>query len=172
MAEPWACYSSCWNFLSTNENELARSTPWAPTNDTGTFSYTPAVSRDPTPAPAPVVVPAPTEAVAKYIDKDVQKTTQLALNLFIQGQEQAQNQVAIPALKLCKKPLKASFPDLYYGNLYRDCYQFCQQYKNHFNIAEAKGPNWILFAALFLQGLVTQQWLQHKQDHNGAAPMT
>ena len=33
-------------------------------------------------------------------------------------------------------------------------------------------PNRILFAALFLQGSVTQQWLQHKQCRNGVVPIT
>ena len=72
----------------------------------------------------------------------------------------------------CKQPLKARFPNLYYGNLHIDCYQFCQKCKDHFETAAAKKPNKISFAALFLHGLVTQQWLQHKQRRNRAVLMT
>ena len=77
-----------------------------------------------------------------------------------------------PALEPRKRPLKTRFPDLYYGNSQMDCYRFCQQCKDYFETAGVKGPNKILFAALFLHGLVTQQWLQYKQRHNWAAPMT
>ena len=53
-----------------------------------------------------------------------------------------------------------------------DYYRFCQQCKDHFETAGAKWPNKILFAALFLHELVTQQWLQHKRRCDGAVPMT
>ena len=55
-----------------------------------------------------------------------------------------------------------------------DCDQFCQQCKGNFETAKAKGqkPNGILFAALFLHGSVIPQWLQYKQRHDGAIPMT
>ena len=56
----------------------------------------------------------------------------------------------------CEQSLKARFPDLYYGNSHMDCYRFCQQCKDHFETAGAKGPNRIPFAALFLRGSVTQ----------------
>ena len=53
-----------------------------------------------------------------------------------------------------------------------DCYRFCQQCKDYFEIAGAKRPNRIPFAALFLRGSVTQQWLQHKRCRTGALPIT
>ena len=53
-----------------------------------------------------------------------------------------------------------------------NCYQFCHQYEDYFEIFRGKRPNTILFAPLFLRGLVTQQWFQYKQSHDGAAPMT
>ena len=71
-----------------------------------------------------------------------------------------------------KQPLKARIPDFYYGNLHIDCYQFYQQCKDHFEIAGAKRPNRILFAAPFLCELIIQQWFQYKRRCNGAVPMT
>ena len=71
-----------------------------------------------------------------------------------------------------KQSLKAQFPDLYYGNLHIDCYQFCQQCEDHFETGGPKKPNRIPFAALFLYGLVTQRWLQYKRRRNKAMPMT
>ena len=89
MAEPWARHSPCRNFQSTGEDELAEATPGAPIDDNGTHCYTPVVSCVPSPTPAPAVNPAPTEAAAKYTDKNLQRTIQLALNSFVQGQQQA-----------------------------------------------------------------------------------
>ena len=80
--------------------------------------------------------------------------------------------MAPPVLELQEQPFKAWFLDLYYGNLHMDCYRFCPQYKDYFETARVKRPNRILFAALFLRGLITQQWFQHKRRHNGATLMT
>ena len=170
MAGPRARHSPRWNPPPAGEDELAGAAPRAPTNDNGTPSHTPAVLRAPTPAPAPP--PAPTELVAKYTDADLQRATKLALESFVQGQQQAQSQMAPPALEPRERPLKARFPDLYYGNSHMDCYRFCQQCEDHFETAGAKGPNRIPFAASFLRRLVTQRWLQHKQRHDGAVSMT
>ena len=71
-----------------------------------------------------------------------------------------------------KQPLRARFPDFYYSNLYMDCYQFCQQCVDHFKTVGAKELNRTLFAALFLHGLVTQRWLQHKRRCDRAVPRT
>ena len=80
--------------------------------------------------------------------------------------------MAAPALEPRERPLKAQFWDLYYGNSHMDCYRFYLQCKDHFETIGAKESNGIPFAALFLRGLVTQQWLHYKQYHNRAAPMT
>ena len=53
-----------------------------------------------------------------------------------------------------------------------DCYRFCQQCEDHFETAGAKELNRIPFAASFLHGGVTQQWLQYKRRHDGATPIT
>ena len=71
-----------------------------------------------------------------------------------------------------EQPFKVRFLDFYYGNLHMNCYQFCQQCKNHFETAGAKRPNRISFAALFVRGSVTQQLLKHKQHRNEGVPMT
>ena len=155
MAGPRTYRSPCRNLLLASKDELAKAAPRALTNDSGIPSYTFTVSHIPTPAPAPFF--APTELMTKYTNANLQKTTKLAPELFIQDQQQAQRQMAPPALELWERPLKAWFPDLYYGNSHLDCYWFCQQCKDYFEIAEAKKPNRILFAALFLRRLVTQQ---------------
>ena len=47
-------------------------------------------------------------------------------------------------------PFKAQLPNIYWGNNHMACYNFCQQYEDHFATAVAKKPNRILFAASFL----------------------
>ena len=170
MAGPRTCRSPCRNPPPVSQDELAGAAPGALTNDSGTFSYTLAVSRVPTPAPAPP--PAPAKLVAKYTNADLQRATKLALKLFIQGQQQAQSQMAPLALEPQEWPLKAWFQDLHYGNSHMDCYRFCQQCEHYFETTEVKRPNKISFAALFLHGLVIQQWFQYKQRHAGAVLMT
>ena len=43
------------------------------------------------------------------------------------------------------------------------CYNFCQECKEYFATAGAKGPNRIPFAASFLQNRISFRWQQHKQ---------
>ena len=157
MAGPRAQRSPRRNPLPAGKDELAGAALGAPTNDNGTSSHTSAVSRVPTPAPAPPLAPA--ELVAKYTDADLQRATKLALKLFVQGQKWAQSQMAPPALEPRERTFKARFPDHYYSNSPMDCYQFCQQCEDYFETAGAKRLNKIPFAALFLRGSVTQQWL-------------
>ena len=78
----------------------------------------------------------------------------LALELFVKGQEHGQLQANSAS---CEQPLKAWFPDLYYGNFHLDCYCFCQQYKDYFKIVGANGLNRVFFAALFLLKAMVQQ---------------
>ena len=148
MAGPRAWQSPRQNPPPTGEENLAKATPKAPINDSRTPSHTPAVSHVPTPTPA--LPPAPAKLVAKYIDANLQRVTQLALESFVQGQQQAQSQIALLALEPQERLLKAQFLNPYYSNSHMDCYWFCQKCKNYFEIAGAKRPNKILFAALFL----------------------
>ena len=170
MAGPRAWRSICRNPPLVGEDELAGAAPGALTNENRMPSHTPAVSRVLNTASAPPLAPA--ELVAKYTNADMQQAIKLALELFVQDQQQAQSQIASPTLEPQEKPLKARFTDLYYGNFHMDCYWFCQQCEDHFETAGAKESNRILFAALFLNRSVIQQWLQHKRRHNKAMPMT
>ena len=95
-----------------------------------------------TPVHAPVPVPASTDELFKQ---------------FIKAYLKAQTPAPVPA-KPQEQPLKARFPDLYYGNSQMDCYRFCQKCEDHFENAGARGPNCIQFAASFLRGTVIQQW--------------
>ena len=83
----------------------------------------------------------------RYTDKNLLTTIKLALEYFIKGQEHGQLQASSAP---CKHSLKTWFPDLYYKNLYLNCYWFCQQYKNFFKTTRANKPNQVFFAALFL----------------------
>ena len=85
---------TCCNFFADGKDKLAGKTF---TNDSGTLKPTPAVSHTPIPALAQILAPAqalaPTPATAstsgppaRYIDKDLNGTTKLALELFVKGQ--------------------------------------------------------------------------------------
>ena len=43
-----------------------------------------------------------------------------------------------------------------------ECYNFCQQCKDHFATYGATKPNRILFAASFLRDQINFRWQQHK----------
>ena len=134
---------------------------------------TPAVSRALTPAPAqaPALTPTPASAPGppgRYTDEDLQRATKLALESFVKGQEHGQLQAnSAPR----EQPLKARFPDLYYGNSHLDCYRFCQQCEDHFKIARANRPNWVFFAASFLRRAMVQRWHQQKHCSKVKNPM-
>ena len=81
MAKPYVWQSFCQNLLPAGEDELAVAATGALTNDNGTFSYTPTLSRVLTPAPA--LLFAPTKLMAKYTNADLQKATKVALKLFV-----------------------------------------------------------------------------------------
>ena len=61
-------------------------------------------------------------SLGRYTDKDLQRTTKFALELFVKGQEHSQLQANSAS---CKQPLKARVFNLYYVNLYLNCYFFC-----------------------------------------------
>lgn len=66
---------------SANKDELAEG---AFTKDSNTSSLIPAISKTPIPALASAVTPS---LLSMYINVDLQKTTRLVLELFIQSQE-------------------------------------------------------------------------------------
>ena len=144
MAGPCACRSLRRNLSPTSKDEIAGA---APIESSGTPTTTPVVFRAPTPTPAT------TPVVAPSLDKQLLKQF---IKTYLEAQVPSQIEVDP---KPCKQPLKARFPDFYYGNLHMHCYWFCQKCEDHFKTAGAKGPNRIPFAASFLRGSVTQQWL-------------
>ena len=86
----------------------------------------------------------PTEPpVAKYTEEDLQKILRTVLEAR-----------APPFDGPREKPLKARSPDVYCGKSHIECYNFCQQCKDHFATAGAKSPNRISFAAFFLRDCI------------------
>ncbi len=49
------------------------------------------------------------------------------------------------------RPLKLWNPNLYYGHLHMECYYFCQQCEDHFEVVRSLGHKRIPFAAGFLK---------------------
>ena len=143
MARPCAYCNPYRNFLPTGEDKLAGTT----------FTRG---SNTPTPTPAVLCAPNPAPAIALFSDNKLFKQF---MKVYLEAQVPGQIEMDS---KPRKKTLRARFPNLYYSNVHMNCYQFCQQCKDPFEIVGAKKLNRILFVALFLRGLVTQQWLQHK----------
>ena len=71
-----------------------------------------------------------------------------------------------------KRLLKARTPEIYWGKSHMDCYHFCQQYEDHFEISGATGMNRTPFAATFFYGPISLRWAQHKRRHKSATPIT
>lgn len=61
-----------------------------------------------------------------------------------------------------KTQLKVYLLDLYHDKSLIECYNFCQQWKDHFNRIDIKGTNRILFTASFLWKPINFYWAQHK----------
>lgn len=81
-----------------------------------------------------------------YINTNLQKTSKLALELFIKGQKYGKLQPSTTSYN-CSFKVKNS--DLYYENSHIEYYYFCWQYKYYFDIANVIGPKCVSFAALF-----------------------
>ena len=173
MAKPPACRSPRRNPPLTGKDELAGAAPEpAPTKGSDTSTLAPAASCVPTPTPPPdtlVAAPSSAPALAATAPSSDNELFKQFMKAYLEAQVPGRTEVD-PEPR--EQPLKARFPDLYYGNSHMDCYQFCQQCEDHFKTAGAKRSNRILFAALFLRKSVTRRWFQHKQRRNGAIPMT
>ena len=78
--------------------------------------------------------------IAKYTEEDLQKILKTVLK--------AQ---ACPSDGPRKKALKARSPDVYCSKFNMECYNFCQQYNDHFATAGAKSLNRTLFATSSLR---------------------
>ena len=159
MARPCACRSPCWNPPPSGKDEHAGAAPGpAPTDDSETPTYTHTMSCILTPAPAPP--PALVNSIARYSKKDLQWIFKTVLETTALG-------LALQPLVFLNGPLtkflKARFPNLYYSKTHIECYNFCQQCKDHFTIARARGHNQVLFVAIFLQDQDLFQCQQHKR---------
>ncbi len=72
------------------------------------------------------------------------------------------------------RPLKLRNPDLYYGNSHMECYYFCQQCEDHFEVARSLDHKRVLFAVGFLKDRILNWWQQHKtrMQRNRRVPIT
>ena len=52
-----------------------------------------------------------------------------------------------------------------------ECYHFCQQCEDHFEISGTTGMNHIPFAASFFRGSISLRWAHHKCRHESATPI-
>ena len=109
----------------------------------------PAIKR---PTPDPIPVSAPISAPVTPPNNDF---FQKFMQTFM---ERAQAPAALTALSLAAeardntdRPLKPQNPNLYYSNLLMECYYFCQQCKDHFEVAGSLGHKRISFGAEFLK---------------------
>ena len=84
-------------------------------------------------------------------------------NVKNHAQVQAPVQVPMPPVEPKEQPLKARFPDWYFGKLHLDCYRFCQQSKDHFDTTRANRDNRTPFAASFLENGINTCWTQYKR---------
>ena len=146
MAGARTCRSLRRNHLPGNKDEPAGGPSGALNKGSNTPTPSLPVFRAQTPAP-PLVLSSIEELCQQLL-----KTYAATVKLLEQNHGSG----------LCKKPFKARFSDLYYGNLHMDCYRFCQQCEDHFKTAGASGPNCIPFTALFLYESVVQHRHQHK----------
>lgn len=107
------------------------------------------------PSDAGGVAPASTP-VLKYTEEDLQKW-------FIQAQVHEQAQVHWPDQATGELYIEPRFPDLYFGKSHMECFEFCLQCENHFDIAGITGFNRSTVAASFLRGRINYRWHQHKR---------
>ena len=83
------------------------------------------------------------------------------------------NQRPSQPLEERERPLKAKVPDVYYDKSHMDCYHFCQQCEDYFEISWATRTNQTSFAAFFLHGNISVRWTQFKRRRGEeVAPIT
>ncbi len=72
------------------------------------------------------------------------------------------------------RPLKPRNLNLYYSYLHMECYYFCQQCKDHFEVASLLGHKCISFITAFLKDHILKRWQQYKtrMQRNRLAFMT
>ena len=157
------------------EDELAGGTP---TEGSDSRTPDPAASHALTPAVAPVVAPLP---AAGFADSSVVRYSEDELQRILRTVLDSRPLVSVPAPAaaphyegLREKPLKARFPDIYWGKTYLECYNFFQKCEDHFATTGATGPNRVPFAAIFLKNTALFCWqqYQHKVEDQTNVPIS
>lgn len=74
-------------------------------------------------------------------------------------------------LELQKCLLKIKSPKTYFKKFYIDCYFFCQQYEDYFEILGGTKMNYTSFTVIFLRDIINPRWAQHKRRHQNATPI-
>lgn len=88
--------------------------------------------------------------------------TDMLLGKFIQTYIEWAQDYLIGARNDSDKSLKSVNSNLYYDDLYIECYYFCQQCKDHFRIAESLDYKYVPFAIGFLKDCILNQWQEYK----------
>ncbi len=124
----------------------------------------------PSPEPAPVPAPAPNnDLFQEFMRTCIKRVRDQA-----PAAPAAQAAPAAEARDDTDRPLKPRNPDLYYGHSHIECYYFCQQCEDYFEVARSLGHKCVPFAAGFLKDRILNRWQQHKtcMQRNRLAPMT
>ncbi len=107
----------------------------------------------PSPEPAPAPAPAPNnDLFQEFMQTCIERV-----------KNQASAAPATPAAPAAEardntdRPLKPRNPDLYYGHSHMECYYFCQQCEDHFEVARLLGHKRVPFAAGFLKDRILNQ---------------
>ncbi len=112
-------------------------------------------------APTPGLKPAPTPASAPNNDL-LQEFMQACIKKIRDQASVAPAALATEARDDTDRPFKTRNLDLYYGHSHIECYYFCQQYEDHFEVTGSLGHKRIPFAAGFLKDCILNRWQQHK----------
>ncbi len=125
-------------------------------------------------APTPGPVPAPIPALVALLNDLFQEFMRTCIKRV---RDQAATVSAVLAAEIrdnTDRPLKLRNPDLYYGHSNIECYYFCQQCKNYFEVTGLLGYKRILFIARFLKDHILNRWQQYKtrMQRNKLVPIT
>ena len=160
MVQSSACRSPCQN-PHHGENKLAGGTL---NEDSNCCTPAPAATLAPTPAASIVVAPFAASGsadsfVVRYLEDDLQRILRIVLDFRLLTPVSASVVATVLHYESQReRPLKAWFPDIYWGKTHLECYNFFQQCKNHFATANATGPNQDPFATTFLNDTALFQW--------------
>ena len=146
-------YRSSQNSLLDAEDKFANAAP-IEGNNTPVVSYIPTLALVVAPATAP-------SSIAQYSKNDFQRIFKT-----VSDSRSSPAPAPIPILAQqhespWKRLLKAWFPDIYWGKIYMECYNFFSQCKNHFITTRATRSNRVLFAIISLNDIALFCWQQY-----------